>query len=81
LNQVDIHHYYIDDNLNKINKKTRRIINKGIMIFIPCKRIQNPDWLNVSSVVNVRWREFFSLNKEAPNGSVPDKDKDFDDDK
>ncbi len=48
---------------------------------IPCKRIQNPDWLNVSSVVNVRWIEFFSLNKEAPNGSVPDKDKDFDDDK
>jgi hypothetical protein len=49
--------------------------------YLPCKRIQNPDWLNVSSVVNVRRREVFSLNNVAPNGSVPDKDKDFDDDK
>jgi hypothetical protein len=49
------------------------------MIYIPCKRVQNPDWLNVSSVVNVRRRELISLNKVAPNGSVPDKD--FDEDK
>jgi hypothetical protein len=48
---------------------------------VPCKRIQNPDWLNVSSVVNVSRRWFFSFNSEAPNGSVPDKANDFEDDK
>jgi hypothetical protein len=73
--QVDIHHYYIADNLN--TKKWFFKWRFECLISIPWIRIQNPDWLNVSSVENVRRSEFFSLNNEAPNGSVPDKDKDL----
>ena len=75
---MDIHHYYIDDNLK--NRKIQ-IKKKTKVRFLPCKRIQKPDWLNVSSVVNVNRREFFSLNKDAPNGIVPDKDSEVDEDK
>jgi len=39
---------------------------------LPYKRIQNPDWLNVSSVWNLRLSWFFDVNNDAPNGIVPE---------